>query len=122
MQFLVMDEIHIKSGLVYDKHQGSLIGFINLGNANNMLLEFENALSDGKHWQQLASSILVLMVRGIFQKLNYPYAQFACNNLSGDLIFGPVWEAISRLERLGFCVLGITCDGASPSQRLWKLR
>ena len=119
--FLILDEVHIKTDLVYDKHQGSLIGFVNLGNTNNQLLAFENALAGEQHEQQLASSMLVLMVRGIFQKLNYPYAQFACNNLSGDLMFDPVWEAISRLERMGFRVLGITCDGASPNRRLWKL-
>ena len=116
-----MDEVHIKTDLVYDKHQGSLISFVNLGNTNNRLLEFKNALGETQHEQQLASSMLVLMVRGIFQKLNYPYAQFACNNLSGELMFDPVWEAISRLERMGFRVLGIMCDGASPNHRLWKL-
>ena len=36
-------------------------------------------------------------------------------------MFDPVWEAISSLERLGFYVLGITCDGASMNCRLWKL-
>jgi len=118
---LILDEIHIKTDLVYDKHQGSLIGFVDLGNTNNKLLEFENGLGEEKNQPQLASSMLVLMVRGIFQKLNFPYAQFACNNLSGDLMFDPVWEAISRLERLGFRVLGVTCDGASPNRRLWKL-
>ena len=38
---LIMDEVHIKNDLVYDKHQGCLIGFIDLGNTNNRLLEFE---------------------------------------------------------------------------------
>ena len=28
---VVLDEVHIKEGLVYDKHQGSLIGFSNFG-------------------------------------------------------------------------------------------
>ena len=28
---LVLDEVHIKKDLVYDKHQGTLIGFANLG-------------------------------------------------------------------------------------------
>jgi len=55
------------------------------------------------------------MVRGIFQKLNYPYSQFACNNLSVEMMFDTVWETISRPERMGFRVLGITCDGASPN-------
>ena len=36
--FLILDEVHIKTDLVYDKHQGSLISFVNLGNTNNQLL------------------------------------------------------------------------------------
>ena len=52
------------------------------------------------------------MVRGLFYRLNYPYAQFACNDVTGGLLFDPVWKACSRLEKLGFCVLGLTCDGA----------
>ena len=30
-------------------------------------------------------------------------------------------EAISRLERQGFKVMGITCDGASVNRRFWKM-
>ena len=40
---LVIDEVHIKENLVYDKHEGSLIGFANLGDTNNHLLSFEEA-------------------------------------------------------------------------------
>ena len=118
---LVMDEMRIKQYLVYDKHEGRLIGFVNLENINNQLIEFENALPSESTEPTLASTMLVFMVRGLFYKLNYPYVQFACNNLSGVQIFDPMWEAVSRLERLGFCVLGISCDGASTNQRLWKL-
>ena len=119
---IVMDEVHIKNDLVYDKHQGCLIGFTNLGDTNNNLLKFESALSgEGQYQQPLATSVLVLMVRGLFFKLNYPYAQFACSSLKGDLLFDPVWETIARLEGLGFCVLALSCDGASPNRRLWSL-
>ena len=34
----------------------------------------------------------------------------------------PVWEAVSRLERQGIRVLALTCDGASPNRRFWKLQ
>ena len=34
---LSMDEIKIKSGLVFDKHSGCLIGFVDLGGANRDL-------------------------------------------------------------------------------------
>ena len=119
--FLVMDEMHIKHDLVYDKHNGSLIGFVDLGNTNNQLIEFEKALSADKTERTLASTMLVFMVRGLLCKFNYPYVQFASNDICGNQMFDPMWEAVARLEKLGFCVLGLTCDGASPNRRLWKL-
>ena len=48
--------------------------------------------------------MMVFMVKGLLHKFDYPYAQFACENLSGDLIFDPIWEAVAGLERIGFCV------------------
>ena len=85
---LVLDEVHVKNDLVYDKHQGNLIGFVNLGEIKNHLLQFENVLygEESTHQQQLATSMVVLMVRTLFYKLKFPYAQFACSNLSGDLL------------------------------------
>lgn len=118
---LVLDEMYIKEELVYDKHEGELIGFSNLGNINNHLLKFEASLKSDSQDVQLAKSMLVLMVRGLFSKLNFPYAQFACAKLTGDLLLEPLWEAISRLERQGFKVLALTCDGASANRRLWTL-
>jgi len=41
--------------------------------------------------------------------------------MSGDLIFDPVWEAVARLERIGFFVLALCCDGASTNRKLWRL-
>ena len=54
--------------------------------------------------EPLASSMLVIMVRGLFTKLQFPYAQFPCASVSGDLLFDPFWEAVSRIERLGLKV------------------
>ena len=65
--------------------------------------------------------MLVFMVRGLFSDLAFPYVQFLCNNLTGDLLVDPVWEAISRLERMGFQVMVLTCDGASTNRRFWQL-
>ena len=117
---LVIDVVHIKEELVFDKHQGNLIGFVNLGEINNHLLKFEEMLQ-GHDYCTLANSMLVFMVRGLFSKFNFPHAQFCCSDLSGDLMFDPFWEAIARLERQGFNVLAVTCDGASTNCRLWKL-
>jgi len=120
---LVMDEIYIKSDLVYDKHDGSLIGFVNISDVNNQILEFEAQLErGGEASPSLASTMMMFMVRGLLHKFDYPYAQFACGKkMSGDLIFDPVWEAVARLERIGFFVLALCCDGASTNRKLWRL-
>lgn len=94
---------------------------MDLGSTNNQLIEFENALAAEKTEPTLALTMLIFMVRGLLCKFNYPYAQFACSDLSGSMMFDPMWEAVARLERLGFCVLMITCDGAAPNRQLWKL-
>lgn len=67
---LVMDEVHIKADLVYDKRNGKLVGFVNLGETNNHLLKFESALANKKTDCSLATSMLVF----IFCQLNFPYA------------------------------------------------
>ena len=74
---LLLDEVHIKEDLVYDKHSGSLIGFANMGDINNHLINFERSLTDEPGELSIASSVLVIMVRGLLSKLNFPYAQFA---------------------------------------------
>lgn len=68
---LITDEVHIKDDLVYDKHSGVLVGFENLGETNN-----QAALSGDTVPRPLAKTMLVLMVRGLFTNLRFPYAQF----------------------------------------------
>ena len=102
---------------------GALIGFADLGGLNTHLAAFERMLeSDGCHTKQpLAKSVLVLMVRGLFSGLQFPYAQFPCGSLKGDQMFHIFWKAVGRLERYGFCVLGLTCDGLAANRQLFRL-
>jgi len=100
---LAIDEIFIKFDLVYDKHDGSFIGFVNIGNNNNQILEFEVMIESGGAANPSLASTMMCMVRGLLHKFDYPYVQFACGKeMSGDLIFDPIWEAVARLERMGF--------------------
>ena len=52
---------------VYDKHSCEIIGFVNLGDVNNELLEMERA-EKGDMQQCMAKNMLVFMVRGLFLK------------------------------------------------------
>ncbi|XP_062509723.1 uncharacterized protein LOC134185850 isoform X2 [Corticium candelabrum] len=63
----------------------------------------------------------MLMVRGIFTSLRFPYVQFPCKTLSGDTLYPIVWEAIQRLELLGCKVLAIICDGASSNRSFFRI-
>ena len=60
---IVMDEIYIKNDMVYDKHEGSLIGFVNIGDTNNQILEFEAIINTGEPGTSLAITMMVIMVR-----------------------------------------------------------
>ena len=102
---LLLDEMHVREDLIYEKHSGTLIGFSNLGEINTHLLAFEKEVT-GSTTQEasLAKTVMVFMVQGIFTNLKFPYAQFPVATLTGDLLFDPFWEAISRLERLGLKV------------------
>lgn len=104
---LLIDEMYIKEELVYDKHSGSLVGFANLGDINAHLAAFEQSLNkDISSVQSLATTMMMFMVQGLLSSLSYPYAQFSCCNVTGCLLFDPFWEAIFRLERIGFKVHG----------------
>jgi len=52
--------------------------------------------------------MLVFMVKGLFTQLEYPFAQFPCQNLKGDQIYEPFWESVSRIERCGLKVVAAT--------------
>jgi hypothetical protein len=85
-------------------------------------MEFERSMEeDGDKEEHLANSVLVLMVRGLFSKLQFPYAQFPCNSLHGHELYDIFWEAVERLERCGFNVLACTCDGLSVNRRFFMM-
>ena len=106
---LLLDEMHIKENLVYEKHTGTLIGFTYLGEVNEHLLKFEHEVNKiSPDDKPLAKSMMTFMVQGLFTSLQFPYAQFPCASISGELLFDPFWEAVYRLERCGFKVSFIT--------------
>ena len=65
---LLIDEMKIKEGLVYNKHSGAVIGFTCLDDINDQLLKLEQE----NELPAIAKQVLVLMVRGIFFKLEFP--------------------------------------------------
>ncbi len=87
-----------------------------MGDINSCLLHVERSLEEKDPKPEVAKSMLVFMVRGLFGPLKFPYAQFSAKNLTGDLIFDPFWNVVYHLERCGFKVVAATADGASPNR------
>ena len=67
---LLLDEMHIREDLVYNKHTGKMIGFCDLGKINNLMLQFERSVEgDSDRRNPIANSMMVFMVRGLFTPL-----------------------------------------------------
>ena len=61
---LLLDEMHIREDLVYDKNTGTLVGFVNLGDTNSHLLTYERSLRQDTTptRPQLAKTMMTFMV------------------------------------------------------------
>lgn len=73
---MIVDEMKIHEDLVFDKHGRNLLGFINLGTVNEQLQQLERRTEDAQPHESIATHMLTVMVRGIFIKLEFPYASF----------------------------------------------
>ena len=77
---IILDEMKVKSGLVYFSVSGPLIGFTDVGELNNELRDFhkkvERVEEKKQVEEQLASHAFTIMARGIFQNFQQPIAFF----------------------------------------------
>ncbi len=81
---LCMDEMKIKRGLVFSKHSGKLIGFVDLGSVN---ADIEKALGEesSDNSKKLADHVFVFMARAVFKPtVSIPVAHYFSTSLSGN--------------------------------------
>ena len=71
---LILDEMKVREDLVYDKTGEVLHGFVRLGDVNNQLRDLEMQANTGRPHESIATQMLTLIVRGVFIKLEFPYA------------------------------------------------
>jgi hypothetical protein len=120
---VIFDEMKIQEDLVYDKNGNNLLEIVNLGNVNNDILNLERQLQ-GKPLEpckNMATHILTIMVRGIFMKLEFPYANFPSQGVTGHTLYWLMWEAVRRLESINLKVIAFVCDGAKNNRKFFKL-
>ena len=82
---LSMDEMKIKSGLVFSKRSGNLVGFVDLGSANKDIEQL--AAEPEPSLPELADQMFVVMARSVFKpSLSVPIAHYPSSKLSGKLV------------------------------------
>ena len=116
---LLIDELKVKESLVFDKHDCEIIGFVELDDINYKMSQLEK--QSASNHPEVATHLLTFMVRGLLTSVKFPYAHFPTDSLTGDQLFPIVWEAIERLERIGFKVIAVTADGASPNRKFFHM-
>ena len=111
---ILLDEIKIQENLVWDKHTGELVGFVDLGDVdlNYATLQKTN---------EIATHILSFMVRSIVNPFKFSLANFATTCVTSGQIFPLFWKAVGILEHLGLKVMAVTCDGASSNRKFFEM-
>ena len=118
---LLFDEIKIKSGLVYSKSTGCIVGFTELGDINEELNEFERTFQNSStRSKELATYVICFMARGLLKRFSYPVGYFSSRGFTSDQLFPVTWRAIRILEAIGLEVVAVVCDGATPNRRFFR--
>ena len=93
----------IQYGLVWDKHSGDLIGYVDIGDVEVNYATLENT-------KEIASHDLPNLIRGIINTFKFSLANFATTNVTAVQLF-LFWKAVRILEKKCFLrVIVATCD------------
>ena len=103
-----------QSNLVWDKHTGELIGYVDLGETELNYATLEKT-------DNIATHILAFLIRSIVNPFKFNLANFETSGASASQMFPLIWKTISICELNCLKVLAVTCNGASPNRKLFKM-
>ena len=96
----------IQDNLVWDKHSGELIEFVDLGDIS---VDFATL----RKTQTLARHVLVFLVKSVVNPMSYSFATFATDGITVYQIMPIFWQAVKYLEKINLKLIAATADGAS---------
>ena len=91
---IIFDEMKIQEDLVWDKYSGELIGFVDLGDIHTNFATLDDV-------KELATHVLVFLVKSIVNPLSYSLATFATTGVKSFQIMPIFWKAVLYLEKCG---------------------
>ena len=110
---IIFDEMNIQEDLVWDKYSGELIGFVDLDDTHTTFATLDDV-------KELATHVLVFLVKSIVNPLSYSLATFATTDVKSFQIMPIFWKAVLYLEKCGLKVVSSIADGASPNQKIYR--
>ena len=111
---ILFDEMKIQEDLVWDKFTGELIGFVDLGDIHTNYATLKNV-------KELATHVLVFLVKSIVNPLSFSLATFATTGITSFQLMPIFWKAVCYLESIELKVVAATADGASPNRRFFRM-
>ena len=94
----------VQQKLVWHKHCGALIGFVDLGDINVNFATLKNT-------QTLPTHALVFLVKSVVNPLSYSFATFATGGIEAYQIMPIFWQAVKYLGKINLKVIAATADG-----------
>ena len=98
----------MKENVVYNHNSGAIVGFTNMGTANEEMMNLMTTLKKGtakdENSQPIATHVLCVMIQSIYSSLKFPFAHYPTKNLTGEQIYNIIWEILWSLETIGFKV------------------
>ena len=111
---ILFDEMKIQENLVWDKHTGELIGFVDLGDINVNFATLKNV-------EKLATHVLVFLIKSVVNPLSYSFATFATDGITAFQIMPIFWQAVKYLEFINLKVIAATADGAAFNRKFFTM-
>ena len=112
---VLINEMKIQEDLVWEKNSGELIGFIDLGDEDLNFATFKDT-------SQIATHVLVFLIRSIVNPLSFSLANFATSGITAFQLFPIFWRAVAILEiTCNLKVIATVADGASPNRKFFRM-
>ena len=69
----------------------------------------------------VASHVLVFLIQSIVNLFKFSIVSFATDGISASEMFPLSWKVISLCEKSSLKVIAVTCDGAFPNRKLFRM-
>jgi len=105
---VLIDEMSIKTCLEYNKSLDFIEGYEDLGHLGRS--------------EKSAKLVLVVMIRGLYNKWKLPFAYFfSSTGVTGDQMANIARSGVIKLTEIGFSLSIITCDQGTSNPKIFSL-